>query len=241
VTANTIVTGGSRGLGLEIVSALAAEGRQVIAVSRKSSPELQATIAAYAGTVHFESFDFANTGEIDIFVKSLRSKHGTIAALVNNAAVGIDGVLTTLKNDDIEAAIKINLLAPILLTKAIAKTMMATGGGNIVNISSVNAFTGYSGLSAYAATKAGLIGFTKSLARELGRAGIRVNAVAPGLLETGMVSAMSSEQRDRIRRRSALKRFATTAEVANAVMFLLSDNSAGLTGTVTTVDAGNSA
>ncbi len=239
--ANTIVTGGSRGLGLEIVKMLVANGQDVIAISRTQSNELVSLMAAHPDQLKHETFDFAKTGEIDTLVTMIRKKHGAITALVNNAAVGIDGVLTTLKTADIELAMSVNLLAPILMSRAVSKSMLAQNGGNIVNVSSINAFTGYSGLSAYAATKAGLIGFTKSLARELGRTGIRVNAVAPGLLETDMVSGMTAEHRKKITDRSPLRRFATTTEAANAVVFLLSDKASGMTGTVMTVDAGNSA
>ncbi len=119
--------------------------------------------------------------------------------------------------------------------------MMADGGGRIVNISSITASTGYSGLSVYAATKASLIGFTRSLAREVGRMGVNVNAVAPGFVNTDMTQGMTDEQRDQIARRSALKRLVEIDDVANAVEFLLDDRSKNITGTVLTVDAGNTA
>ncbi len=239
--ANAIVTGGSRGLGLDIVRALASDNRKVIAISRSTSPELDNLIKQFPRSVRFEPFDFAAPSGLEPFVKSLRKKHGAVSALVNNAATGIDGVLTTLPEVDIEAALRVNLLAPILFTRAVVKTMLVDGGGRIVNITSVNAFTGYNGLSVYAATKAGLIGFTKSLAREVGRANILVNAVAPGLIETAMTTGITDERRDKIKRRSPLQRFAGVDEVTNAVMFLLSEQSSGMTGSVITVDAGNSA
>jgi 3-oxoacyl-[acyl-carrier protein] reductase len=242
VVANTIVTGGSRGLGLQIVSMLAAEGQSIVVIARKMTPELETLIKKPGNQVGFEPFDLAETEKIEGLVKSIRKKYGNISALVNNAATGLDGVLTTLKSTAIEDTIRTNLTAPILLTKAVAKSMLADGkGGRIVNVSSINAFTGYNGLAVYAATKAGLIGFTKSLARELGRAGILVNAVAPGLLETEMVAGMTDDRRDTIRRRSPLNRFASKTETAHAVLFLLSEKSSGITGTTITVDAGNSA
>jgi 3-oxoacyl-[acyl-carrier protein] reductase len=119
--------------------------------------------------------------------------------------------------------------------------MMADGGGRIVNLASIVASTGYSGLSVYAATKASLIGFSRSLAREVGRAGINVNAVAPGFIATDMTHALKEEQRQQIERRSALRRLAEIDDVANAVEFLLSDKAKNITGTVLTVDAGNTA
>ena len=133
------------------------------------------------------------------------------------------------------------MIAPIVLTKHVVRTMMADGGGRIVNISSVTAFTGYSGLSVYAASKASLVGFTKSLAREVGRMGVLVNAVAPGFVETHMTEGMSDGQREQIERRSALKRLVSVEDVANSVAFLLSEGARSITGTVLTVDAGNTA
>jgi 3-oxoacyl-[acyl-carrier protein] reductase len=241
MVANTIVTGGSRGLGLQITAMLAAEGQSVIVVARHSSPELEQLIQSSQGRLKFEPFDLSETEKIEEFTKQLRKRHGHIAGLVNNAATGMDGVLTTLKTVQIEATIRTNLTSPIILSKAVAKCMLIDGGGRIVNVASINAFTGYNGLAVYAATKAGLIGFTKSMAREFGKAGIQINAVAPGLIETQMVSGMTDERRDTIRRRSPMNRFASKMEVAQAVLFLLSDKSSGMTGTTITVDAGNSA
>jgi 3-oxoacyl-[acyl-carrier protein] reductase len=133
------------------------------------------------------------------------------------------------------------MTSPIVLTKYAVRAMMADGGGRIVSISSITAFTGYSGLSVYAATKASLVGFTKSLAREVGRMGVNVNAVAPGLVDTEMAEGLRTEQREQIVRRSALKRLVEVEDVANAVEFLMSDRSKNITGTVMTVDAGNTA
>ncbi len=241
MVANTIVTGGSRGLGLQITTMLAAEGQSVIVVARHSGPELEQVIQSSQSRVKFEPFDLSAIDKIEEFARLVRKRHGRISGLVNNAAIGMDGVLTTLKTAQIETTIRTNLTAPIILSKAVAKGMLVDGGGRIVNISSINAFTGYNGLAVYAATKAGLIGFTKSMAREFGKADIQVNAVAPGLIETEMVSGMTDERRDTIRRRSPLNRFASKMEVAQAVLFLLSDKSSGMTGTTITVDAGNSA
>jgi 3-oxoacyl-[acyl-carrier protein] reductase len=128
-----------------------------------------------------------------------------------------------------------------VLTKYVVRFMMADGGGRIVNISSIIASTGYSGLSVYAATKASLIGFTRSLAREVGRAGVNVNAVAPGFVSTEMTQSITEENRQQIARRSALKRLVEVDDVANAVDFLMSDGARNITGSVITVDAGNSA
>jgi 3-oxoacyl-[acyl-carrier protein] reductase len=129
----------------------------------------------------------------------------------------------------------------MVITKHVIRSMMADGGGRIVNVSSITAFTGYSGLSVYSATKASLLGFSRSLAREVGRLGINVNSVAPGFVDTDMTQGMKEEQRQQIERRSALKRLAEVDDVANAVEFLLSDKAKNITGTVLTVDAGSTA
>jgi 3-oxoacyl-[acyl-carrier protein] reductase len=174
-------------------------------------------------------------------VKSIRKSFGPVFGLVNNAGISIDGAFPLMKSTDIERVIRLNTLSPILLTKHVVRNMMADGGGRIVNISSVTAFTGYSGLAVYGATKASLIGFTRSLAREVGRMGVTVNAVAPGFVDTDLTGALTEQQREAIIRRSALKRLVEIEDVANSVAFLLSDKARNITGTVLTVDAGSTA
>ena len=186
-------------------------------------------------------FDLGEIEKIPNFVRGLRKEFGPLYGLVNNAALGFDGALAMMHNSQIEQLVRLNTLAPIVLTKYVVRAMMADGAGRIVNIASIVASTGYSGLSAYGATKASLIGFTRSLAREVGRLGITVNAVAPGFLETEMTHGLAGAERDRIVRRSALHRLADVEDVANAVEFLLSDKARNITGTVLTVDAGATA
>jgi 3-oxoacyl-[acyl-carrier protein] reductase len=160
---------------------------------------------------------------------------------VNNAGTSTDGVLALTSIQSIEQVVRLNTISPMVLTKQVVRGMMADGGGRIVNMSSIVAGTGYSGLSVYAATKASMVGFTRSLAREVGRMGVTVNAVAPGFVDTEMTQTMTDEQRQRVARRSALNRLVEVADVANAVEFLLSDGAKNITGTVLTVDAGNTA
>lgn len=237
---NVIVTGGTRGLGLGIVRKLAAEGYLAIAVARKISAELAAEIEKEQ-SCRFIPFDLSETEKIPEFVRDLHREYGPIHGLVNNAASGSDGSLAMMSNGQIESMLRLNSLSPILLTKYVVRRMMADGGGRIVNVASIVAFTGYSGLSVYAATKSASIGFTRSLAREVGRLGINVNAVAPGFMDTEMTQDMAPERRDQIARRSALKRFPAIDDVADAVEFLLGDKSKSITGTVLTVDSGATA
>jgi 3-oxoacyl-[acyl-carrier protein] reductase len=144
-------------------------------------------------------------------------------------------------NGRLEEMVRLHTLSPIVLTKYVVRSMMADGVGSIVNVASIIAFTGYSGLAAYAATKSSMIRFTRSLAREVGRFGITVNAVAPGFLATDMTSIFTEEQRQQIVRRTALRRFPEVDDVANAVEYLLGDKARNVTGTVLTVDAGATA
>jgi 3-oxoacyl-[acyl-carrier protein] reductase len=144
-------------------------------------------------------------------------------------------------NSQIERLIRLNTLSPILLTKYVVRHMMADGGGRVVNVASIMGFTGYSGLSVYGATKASMIGFTRSLAREVGRLGVNVNAIAPGFLDTEMTQELEGERREQIVRRSALRRLTDVEDVADAVEFLLGPKAKSITGTVLTVDAGATA
>jgi 3-oxoacyl-[acyl-carrier protein] reductase len=240
-----IVTGGSRGLGLGIVRRLICEGYCAIAVARQMNDQLASTIEhaerSHPGSIRFEPFDLENVSEIPNLVKKLRKDLGPIYGLVNNAGIGTDGALAIMHNSQIERLIRLNTLSPIVLTKYVVRHMLADGGGRIVNVASIVGFTGFSGLSVYSATKASLIGFTRALAREVGRMGVNVNAVAPGFLETEMTQGMDGERREQVARRSALKRFPEVDEVADAVEFLLGSKARGITGTVLTVDAGSTA
>ncbi len=242
---NVIVTGGSRGLGLAMGEVLAAAGYRVIAVARKDSAELAAARAAAAtagaGAIEFRAQDLSELGQLPAFTRNLRAEFGPVYALVNNAGLGTSGVLGIMRDQDIEKLIRLNTLAPIVLTKYVARAMMAERTGRIVNIASIVALTGYSGLSVYSATKASLIGFTRSLSREVGPQGITVNAIAPGFIDTEMTQDMSEGQRDQIARRSALRRLAEPLDVARSVEFLLGEGARNITGTVITVDAGNTA
>ena len=242
---NVIVTGGSRGLGLAIGRTLALSGYRVIAIARKPSEAWAAAIAEVSQTAPealvLRPYDLTDIEGIPALARGIRREFGPIYGLVNNAGLGTEGLLATMPNAEIERLIRLNTLSPAILTKYVVRAMMADGAGRVVNVSSVIGFTGYSGLSVYAATKAAMIGFTRSLAREVGRLGITVNAVAPGFIETEMTQGLSADDRGRVARRSALQRLAEPADVAGAVEYLLSDKARNITGTVLTVDAGSTA
>src|SRR5579863_10171941 len=242
---NILVTGASRGLGLGIACKLSAAGYRVIGVARTKTKQMAEAIAEgesdnRAG-LHFASFDLGMIDEIPEFVKNLRKEFGPLYGLVNNAAIGHDGALAMMHNAKIEELVRVNTLSPIVLTKYVVRSMMSEGLGRIINVASIIGFTGYSGLSAYAATKASMIGFTRSLAREVGRLGINVNAVAPGFLDTDMTHGLAGDNRQRVLRRSSLRRLADVDDVANAVEFLMGDGARSISGTVLTVDAGATA
>jgi 3-oxoacyl-[acyl-carrier protein] reductase len=242
---NVIVSGGSRGLGLAMSRALSAAGYRVIAVARNLSEDLTAARRAAAesgaGAIEFRACDLSDTALIAPLVRGLRADFGPIYGLVNNAGLGSSGLLSTMRDADIQRLIQLNTLSPILLSKYVVRSMMAHREGRIINIASIVASTGYSGLSVYSATKASLIGFTRSLAREVGQLGITVNALAPGFIATEMTHELSTSDREKIARRSALRRMPEPADVARSVEFLLGDGGRNVTGTVITVDAGNTA
>ena len=239
---NVLVSGGTRGVGLAIAKKLAGDGFCVFALGRKESDGLNAAIAEFpAGVMNFVPFDLANIDVIPDLIREMKAQHGPLYGLVNNAALGTDGLLSNMHNSDIARLVTLNNISPMVLTKYAVRGMMTAGEGRIVNISSIIGFTGYSGLSVYGATKAAMLGFTRSLAREVGRLGVTVNAVAPGFMNTEMTQSMTDEQRAKIASRSAMKRLAEVEDVANAVSYLMSDAARNVTGTTITVDAGNTA
>ena len=242
---NVLITGGSRGIGLAIARRIAGAGHNVIAVARRESDELREAIRADVdrgrGGLHFKAFDLSDTDAIPALVRELRDEFGAIYGLVNNAGIGTEGLLATMHNSDIEALIRLNVLSPIILTKHVVRHMMADGAGRIINISSIIASTGYNGLSVYGATKAAATGFTRSLAREVGKLGITVNAIAPGFVDTELTQSLSDDQRQRIAGRSALRRLPETDDVSRMVEYLLGDGGRNITGSVLTIDAGNTA
>jgi 3-oxoacyl-[acyl-carrier protein] reductase len=243
---SVVVTGGSRGLGLGIARRLARSGYRVIAIARRESSELALAKSEVkerkTGALIFCPCDLANIAGIPGFVKQLRKDFGPIYGLVNNAAAGVASALALTHDLQIEQIVHLNVLSPMIVTKYILRSMMADGGGaRIVNVASIVSFSGFSGLSVYSATKASLVGFTRSLAREVGPLGINVNAIAPGFVDTDMTHGLTSEKRDQVIRRSALRRLVDINDVGEAVEFLLGSGSKNITGIVLTVDAGSTA
>lgn len=236
-----IVTGASRGLGLAICRQLLQQGFTVLALARTLSTDLNALTEQYGSDLTFVSADLSDLDNIQPLCSELIKQHGRPYALINNAAVGYDGVLATMHNSEINALLNLNVQAPILLTKYLLRPMLLNQSGRIINISSIIARTGFNGLSVYAASKAALEGFTKSLSREVGKAGITVNCVAPGYMQTEMTNSLQGDKLESIKRRSPLGRLATPDDAAGAVLYLLSEQAAAITGTTITVDAGSTA
>jgi 3-oxoacyl-[acyl-carrier protein] reductase len=241
---NIIITGGSRGLGLSMVCELAGEGYRIIAVARSLTAELsraRESMNAGTGAIEFRACDLSDLEQIAPLVRSVRQEFGPIFGLINNAGLGTSGLLSNMRDQEVQRLIQLNTVSPILLSKYVVRSMMAQREGRIINLASIVASTGYSGLSVYSATKASLVGFTRSLAREVGPLGITVNALAPGFVATEMTHELDEAQRTKIARRSALHRMPEPIDVARSAQFLLSEAGRNITGTVITIDAGNTA
>jgi len=241
---NVIVTGASRGIGLAIAERLARDGFRVVAVARRDSEALSESVARLEqgpGSLVFRPLDLNDAAAIPAFLRGVRSEFGPIYGLVNNAGLGTEGLLAMMPDADIQALIHLNTLSPILLSKYVVRGMMAQERGRVINVCSIIASTGFNGLSVYAATKASLIGFTKSLAREVGRIGVNVNAIAPGFIDTEMTRGLEETERKRVIGRSALRRLAEAEDVAAMASFLMGEGGRNITGAVMTVDAGSTA
>jgi 3-oxoacyl-[acyl-carrier protein] reductase len=239
--AHSLVSGGSRGLGLAVVERLLARGDRVATFSRSGSESLTALAAKHPGRLLIESLDAADASALRGFVERAAAAFGSIDHCIANAAIAHEGVLATATDAEIDAMLAVNLRGSIVLVReAVRQMLVKAEQPSVTLVSSIVASHGSPGLAVYAATKAGLEGFARSLARELGPRGIRVNAVAPGFLETDLSASLSADNRSRIIRRTPLGRLGLPADVVGAVDFLSSPRAAFITGQVLTIDGGAS-
>ncbi|HPE35919.1 MAG TPA: 3-oxoacyl-[acyl-carrier-protein] reductase [Spirochaetales bacterium] len=235
-----IVTGGSKGIGLAVVKAFLAEGASVEYFSRSKSEEhgsLETLAAEHGATVAWVACDVADEKAVDAAVEATAAR-GPIDVVVNNAGVTRDGLVFRMQLDDWKAVIDTNLTSAFLVCRAAARHMIKRRSGSIVNVSSVVGIIGNGGQTNYAASKAGLIGFTKSLAREVATRGVRVNAVAPGFVDTAMTDKIPEEAKEKLKAQIPLGRTARPEEIASVVVFLASDMASYITGEVVKIDGG---
>lgn len=234
-----VISGGSRGLGQAMVADLLDAGHTVATFSRSCTPFIQACQQGdHAGSFHWEEVDSTNFERVRQFVRGVDERHGGIGVVINNAGVGVDGILSTMQDADVHRGITVNLEAAIQLTRACLKSMLRQQAGCVINVTSVNGIRGFSGVSVYSATKAALDGLTRSLAREVGPNGIRVNSVAPGYFESDMTSELTDRQKAWIVRQTPLRRLGTVEDLVGVVRFLISPAARFFTGQTVIVDGG---
>jgi 3-oxoacyl-[acyl-carrier protein] reductase len=236
-----LVTGASRGIGRAIALKLAAEGAKVAinyAGNTAKAEEVKAEIEKNGGEAILVQADVADFAAVETMVNTVVEKFGQIDILVNNAGITRDGLLMRMKDEDFDAVINTNLKGVFYCTKLVSKLMMKKRSGRIINMASVVGLMGNAGQTNYAAAKAGVIGFSKSAAKELAARGITVNMVAPGFIDTDMTAAMTDKAKEMTLTGIPLNRMGTPEDVANAVAFLVSDNASYITGQVINVDGG---
>ena len=232
-----MVTGSTRGIGRAIAEAMAAAGAVVAVIGRDQGKAEEAAAAIGNGAQGF-ACDVTKAQAVDDAIGLIEKSLGGIDILVNNAGVTKDNVFLRLTDADFDTVIEANLKGAFRTIRAASRGMMKKRWGRIINVSSVVGIIGNKGQANYAASKAGLLGLTKSMARELATRGITVNAVAPGFIETDMTSALTPEQRDALAKQIPMERLGKPSDVASAVLFLASDASAYITGQVLVVDGG---
>jgi 3-oxoacyl-[acyl-carrier protein] reductase len=236
-----VVTGGSKGIGRSIVELFLREGGSVFYFSRSEAEEpagLTAAAHAGGGTVKWVSCDVTDEKAVNEAIESIIAEAGKIDALVNNAGITRDGLVFRMSLEDWDAVLRTNLTSAFLVSRAAARHMIKARSGSIVNMASVVGIMGNGGQTNYAASKAGVIGFTKSLAREVSSRGVRVNAIAPGFIETAMSDKIPAEAKEKLKLGIPLGRTGKPEDVAAAALFLCSDLSSYVTGEVLKVDGG---
>ncbi len=238
---NAIVTGGSRGIGRAIAIALAKAGANVAVnytSNSKSAEEVVAELKEMGVSAIAVKADVSKAEEVDNLTSEALRNFGRIDILINNAGITKDNLIVKMTEKDFMDVIDINLKGAFICTKAVSKIMIKQRSGKIVNVSSIVGIIGNAGQSNYAAAKAGLIGFTKSMAKELAKRNINVNAVAPGYIATDMTAAISDKAKEEFTKNIPLGRIGSAEDIANAVMFLVSENSDYITGQVINIDGG---
>lgn len=236
-----LITGASRGIGRAIAERLAQEGAFVLVnyvQQQMAAEETCAVIAAQGGQAELCRFDIADSAEVNAVIQKAVERHGKIDILVNNAGLSIDNLLLRLKEEEWDRVISVNLKGAFLCTKAVVRSMLKHKGGRIINLTSVVAQTGNAGQSAYTASKAGVIGFTKTMAKELASRSITVNAVAPGFIETDMTGSLPDQVKSGYLSLIPASRWGTAAEVAELVAFLAGPAAGYITGQVININGG---
>lgn len=235
-----VISGGSRGLGMAIAARCLDEGYLVATYSRSPSLFVKKQMELDPGRKNFfwSEVDATDLPGIKRFVTEVSERYGAIGALVNNAGIGTEGIFASMRLSDIDLCVDVNLKGTLSLTWFCSRFMIQRQGGCIINISSIAGIRGHGGVVVYSATKAGLDGMTRSLARELGPRGIRVNSVAPGYFESEMVNVLDEAAKARITRRTPLGRLATVDDIAAVVLFMMSPSASFITGQTIVVDGG---
>ena len=235
-----IVTGASRGIGRAIAKRLARDGRHVVAVARNAEQlkSLEAEIAADGGSCEHRTCDMADGQAVQRMVEEVTEKHGRLDVLVNNAGITKDGLLMRMSDEDFDVVMNVNLRSVFIACRAAARPMIRGKFGRIVNIGSVSGVEGNKGQANYSAAKAGLIGLSKSVAKELGSKGVTANVVAPGFVETDMTAFLGPEDKKKVSEHITVGRLGVPEDIAAAVSYLASDDAGYITGQVLVVDGG---